>query len=118
MRKPKATKTLARKLRAIRLWKGLSQGKILRIVLPEAEAAHRALISQWENAKREPSRQALIRYKQFAGITFEELLLDEMDLPAHIQRFAYSYDGDIRKKRSERSTNRATEKGSHPSAGL
>ena len=56
MRKSKATKTLARKLRDIRLWKGLSQGEILRIVLPEAEATHRALVSQWENAKREPSR--------------------------------------------------------------
>ncbi len=101
MRKSKATITLANKLRAIRLWKDLSQGEIIRIVLPEAEAPHRALVSQWEHAKREPPRQALIRYRQLAGITFEELLIDERELPEHIQIYADKYQGDIRIQRGE-----------------
>lgn len=99
MKKSKATRTLAGKLRAIRLWKDLSQSDILRLVYPEADESHRALVSQWENARREPPRQALIRYKQIAGVSFDELLIDENDLPEDINRYAYKYDGDVRKKR-------------------
>ena len=100
MRKKQATQTLADKLRAIRLWKGLSQRDVLNIVMPEAEPAHRALVSQWEHAKREPSRQVLIRYRHLAGITFDELLIDDLELPEHIQRHAGKYRGDIRNKRN------------------
>lgn len=98
MRKQRATKPLAQKLRTIRLYKNLSQGAILTLVYPEADHSQRALVSQWENAKREPSRQVLIRYKQLAGISFEELLIDENKLPADIARFIQEYQGDIRKK--------------------
>ncbi len=81
---PRATTALAEKLRTIRLWKQLSQTEILRIVIPDADPAHRALVSQWENQIREPSRRTLIRYARFAEISLEELLVDERELPERI----------------------------------
>lgn len=85
---PRSTFVLANKLRAIRLDKGLSQSALLKIVAPGLPAAQRARISQWEAAKRYPYSDALIRYARFAQIPLEELLLDELELPARLNSAA------------------------------
>lgn len=102
MRKPKSIellKTLAAKLRAIRFSKNMSQTDVITLVYPEVDETQRSLISQWENAAREPGRQILIRYARLADISLEELLIDEIALPSHVTGAAGGYTGDIRKKR-------------------
>lgn len=102
MRKPKTVallKPLARKLRAIRFWKDMSQEDILINVYPEANDEHRALVSQWENARREPLRHVLIRYARLADTTLEQIMIDDVPLPAHITRDFERFGGDIRRKR-------------------
>lgn len=102
MRKTKTTadlKPLAEKLRAIRLIRDMSQTDIFALVYPKADETHRAMVSQWENALREPDRKVLIRYARIAGISLEELLVDEIALPLHITGGYDKRRGDIRKKR-------------------
>jgi transcriptional regulator with XRE-family HTH domain len=86
MREQKKTIVLGKKLLAIRLWRGLSQTQILHRVFPRANSnsEQRAMVSQWEHGEREPSRETLINYAGFAGITLEELMIDSKLLPPHI----------------------------------
>lgn len=53
--------------------------------MPGSDASNRARVSQWEHGKREPSREALVRYSRVGGVTLEALLDDELELPAHIR---------------------------------
>lgn len=99
MRRSRATVPLAKKLCAIRLWKDLTQGEILKIVYPETDENYRAYVSQWENATREPRREILVRYARLADIELERLLRDDLDLPPPITDGTDRYDGDIRRKR-------------------
>lgn len=102
MRKPKTVaslRPLAKKLHAIRFWKDLTQAEMLPVIYPKANRSHRALISQWELAMREPLRHILIRYARLADISLEEIMIDEVPLPAHITRDFKRFGGDIRKKR-------------------
>lgn len=97
MRKVRPTNVLARKLRAIRLRKGLSQTEMFAVAFPEAEVNNRAMVSQWEKGIREPFRQVLIRYARFAGVTLDELFDDSIPLPAH-----FHCDAQIKEDLSER----------------
>lgn len=100
MRKPKTAeslKTLAEKLCRIRSWKQMSQSDIISVVYPEVDESQRSLVSQWENANREPGRQILIRYARLARISLDQLLIDEIDLPAHIAGDRRHPNGGFRK---------------------
>lgn len=72
---------LAEKLRRIRIGLDLSQTQMVKklnytkgsLVAPE--------ISDFENDKREPPLPLLLRYARVSGVTVEEIIDDEMDLP-------------------------------------
>jgi transcriptional regulator with XRE-family HTH domain len=84
MRKRKVTVVLGKKLRAIRLWKGITQTEMLQMVLPDGIDEQRARVSQWEKGTRQPPIKAQIIYAQIGGIPLEDLLNDERKLPAHL----------------------------------
>lgn len=87
MRQRKLSPVLGGKLLAIRHAAGMSQGKMLQLVMPGAHESNRVRVSQWERGIREPSREALVRYSRVVGgVTLEALLDDELELPAHIKR--------------------------------
>ena len=81
---------LGQKLRAIRLWMNLSQAEMLRLVAPEKNKHHRALISQYETGRNEPSLAVLNRYAGCAGVSIETLGDDEMELPREIKKWSSS----------------------------
>ena len=67
---------LARKLRQVRTKAGLSQSEIAK----ELGVKDRALISQYETGKRQPSLPVLLRYARLGGVTMEALVDDKMKL--------------------------------------
>lgn len=74
---------LAKKLRQIRHVLGLSQSELVRRLDP-AENMHYGRISEYELGKREPSLWVLLAYARVAGIHLEDLVDDEVDLPAEL----------------------------------
>lgn len=84
MRKRTITIILGKKLRHIRLWKGITQTEMLQLVMPDGVEGHRACISQWEKGLRQPPIDAQIIYAQIADIPLENLLVDEQNLPEHL----------------------------------
>lgn len=84
MRKRTVTIILGKKLRHIRLWKGITQTEMLQLVMPDGIEGHRARVSQWEKGLRQPPIDAQIIYAQIAGIPLENLLIEEQNLPAHL----------------------------------
>lgn len=77
---------LGEKLRRIRIHYRLTQGEMLRLVNPtEFDDNNRARVSQYERSERALSLIELYNYAQFAGVTMETLVDDELDLPAWIR---------------------------------
>lgn len=68
---------LARKLRRVRVRSGLSQSEIAK----ELGVTDRALISQYESGKRQPSLPVLLKYARLAGTIVDVLIDDKAKLP-------------------------------------
>jgi transcriptional regulator with XRE-family HTH domain len=74
---------LPEKLRAIRDALGLSQSEMLkRLGVEELIDSYR--ISEFETGKREPPLLMMLRYARVAGVYLEEIIDDELDLPAKL----------------------------------
>jgi transcriptional regulator with XRE-family HTH domain len=74
---------LASKLRQLRHGLGLSQSEMVRRVDPE-EIMQYGRISEYERGKREPSLWVLLAYARAACIHLEDIVDDEIDLPAKL----------------------------------
>ena len=74
---------LAAKLRAIREALGLSQTQMLARLGLE-DNMHYGRISQYENDEREPALTTLLSYARVAGIHLEDIVDDDLDLPAKL----------------------------------
>jgi transcriptional regulator with XRE-family HTH domain len=67
---------LARKLRQVRTMAGLSQSEIAK----ELGVKDRALISQYETGKRQPSLPVLLKYARLVRVTMDVLVDDKLKL--------------------------------------
>jgi len=79
-------KRLASKIRQVRLLLGLTQEQLaglLNHIDSPPQAGH---ISEFEVGRREPSLLFLLALSRLAGVTVEQLVDDEMDLPAKLPR--------------------------------
>ena len=76
-------KRLAEKLRQIRLALGLSQTEMHRR-LETDETILYTRISDYELDKNEPSLMTILTYARAAGVHMEDLINDELDLPAKL----------------------------------
>lgn len=74
---------LAGKLRQIREGLGLSQTRML-VRLGFEDTMHYGRISQYENDEREPTLITLLAYARVAGIHLEDIVDDDLDLPAKL----------------------------------
>jgi transcriptional regulator with XRE-family HTH domain len=74
---------LAEKLRYIRTTLELTQGELLRRLDVEGLATQ-SKISEFESGAREPSLLILLQYSRLAGLHMEDLVDDEVDLPAKL----------------------------------
>jgi len=74
---------LAEKLREIRLSLGLSQTQMLK-QLEMQERLHYGRISEYESGKREPTLMTILQYARAACIHMEDIVDDELDLPAKL----------------------------------
>ena len=74
---------LAEKLLQIRVALGLSQTEMHRRLGLEEEVGY-TIISKYELARNEPPLTTLIRYARVAGVHLEDLVDDELDLPAKL----------------------------------
>ena len=74
---------MASKLREIREKLGLSQSQML-ARLDLKEKMHYGRISQYENDEREPSLITVLAYAHVAGVHLEDIVSDDLDLPAKI----------------------------------
>jgi transcriptional regulator with XRE-family HTH domain len=74
---------LAEKLRQIRNGLELSQSEMLRrLGVEELISYHQ--ISRYETGDREPPLKILLQYARIAGVHVEDLIDDELDLPAKL----------------------------------
>jgi transcriptional regulator with XRE-family HTH domain len=76
-------KRLAEKLLRVRIALGLSQNEILRQLGAEEEIS-RGSISNYELGEREPPLYILLGYARLAGVCLDELIDDDLDLPAKL----------------------------------
>jgi transcriptional regulator with XRE-family HTH domain len=67
---------LAQKLRRIRVRAGMSQTEIAK----RLGVKDRALISQFESGKRQPSLPVLLKYARLAGVSTDVLIDDKVKL--------------------------------------
>jgi transcriptional regulator with XRE-family HTH domain len=74
---------LGDKLRQIRQGLGLSQSQML-AKLGLEETMHYGRISQYENDEREPTLMTLLAYSHVAGVHLEDIVSDDLDLPAKL----------------------------------
>ena len=74
---------LASKLRQIREALELSQTQML-VRLGLEDSMHYGRISQYENDEREPALTTLLAYARVAGVHLEDIVDDELDLPAKL----------------------------------
>ena len=74
---------LAEKLTHIRNALGLSQTEMLRR-LGLDESMKYARISEYEQGQREPNLMTLLAYARVAGVHMEDIVDDELDLPAKL----------------------------------
>lgn len=72
---------LAEKLLYIRTALGLSQSEMLRRLGAESRMDYYR-ISEFESGKGEPSLIVLLEYARAAGVRMEDIVDDEIDLPA------------------------------------
>lgn len=90
---------LGSKLRQIRQGLGLSQSQMLARLGLE-ETMHYGRISQYENDEREPTLMTLLAYSHVAGVHLEDIVSDDLDLPAKLPG-GLNYQG-LRHKPSRR----------------
>lgn len=76
-------KRLAVKLLSVREALGLSQNGLIRH-LGLVGSLSRGSISEFETGRREPSLLVLLRYARAAGISIDDLVDDEIDLPKRL----------------------------------
>jgi transcriptional regulator with XRE-family HTH domain len=76
---------LAEKLLHIRRALGLSQNEIIRRLEMQDEITQ-SRISGYELGTREPSLPTLLKYARVAGISTDDLIDDELNLPAKLPR--------------------------------
>lgn len=76
---------LGQKLAQIRDALELSQEGMVRLLAPRGKLT-RNDISKYERAVREPSLLMLLRYARIAGVSVDELLDDELELPQKLGR--------------------------------
>lgn len=76
---------LAEKLVQIRMALGLSQSEMLRRLDVEDQIDYTA-ISKYELGRNEPTLIILLRYARVAGVHMEDLVDDELDLPAKLPK--------------------------------
>jgi transcriptional regulator with XRE-family HTH domain len=76
-------KRLAEKLRYIRESLNLTQSELLRRLDIEGLATQ-SKISEFESGGRDPSLLILLQYSRLAGVHMEDLVDDEIDLPAKL----------------------------------
>jgi len=74
---------LSQKLRQIRIDLGLSQIEMIRRLGFE-DSMHVGRISEYELSTREPSLLVLLAYARVAGIHLEQIVDDDLDLPARL----------------------------------
>ncbi|HEX8181440.1 MAG TPA: helix-turn-helix transcriptional regulator [Pyrinomonadaceae bacterium] len=74
---------LAEKLLQIRLGLGLSQSEMLKR-LDVADRIAYTQISRYETGSHEPPLQILLQYARAAGVHLEDIVDDELDLPAKL----------------------------------
>ncbi len=79
---------LAGKLRQIRLALGLTQSEMLKRLGVE-DQIDSARISGYELGLREPPLMILLQYARVAGVYVEDLIDDELDLPAKLPGTAH-----------------------------
>jgi transcriptional regulator with XRE-family HTH domain len=80
--RPRPT-NLRHKLRQIRIELGLSQVKMIER-LGFGDSMHVARISEYEQGLREPSLHVLLAYGRVARVHLEQLIDDNLDLPARL----------------------------------
>jgi transcriptional regulator with XRE-family HTH domain len=78
---------LAEKLKQIRLSLGLSQTEMHRRLRAEEEIPY-TRISDYELDKNEPSLMTVLAYARVARVRMEEIVDDELDLPARFNTAA------------------------------
>jgi transcriptional regulator with XRE-family HTH domain len=76
-------KRLAEKLRQIRLELGLSQTEMHRRLETEEKILY-TRISDYELDKNEPSLMTILAYARLAGVHVEDIIDDQLDLPAKL----------------------------------
>ena len=76
-------KRLASKLLQIRNGLGLTQAEIVRRLGVENKIED-TTISKYELDKREPPLEILLKYSRLAGVPVEDIIDDELDLPAKL----------------------------------
>ena len=74
---------LGEKLLQIRMALGLSQSEMLRRLGYE-ESVHYTRISDYERDQRVPPLPLVLEYARAAGVHMEDLIDDELDLPAKL----------------------------------
>jgi|SRR5436190_11315668 len=74
---------LAEKLRQIRFSLGLSQTEMHRRLGLEDEVEY-TNISKYELGRNEPPLSTLLQYARIAGVHLEDIVDDELDLPARL----------------------------------
>jgi transcriptional regulator with XRE-family HTH domain len=74
---------LAEKLQQIRLSLGLSQSEMLRRLGVQDLIAY-TKISHYELGRREPPLPILLQYARVAGVCIDQLVDDELELPAKL----------------------------------
>ena len=72
---------LASKLKRLRIKLELSQDEMVKRLNYTEGFVSRSHISEFERGKREPSLPLLVRYARLAGLTVDELVDDDSDLP-------------------------------------
>src|ERR1043166_8607620 len=91
---------LPEKLLQIRLALGLSQSELLRRLGLEEQMDYRR-ISEFERGTTEPHLTVLLQYARAAGVHMEDIVDDELDLPAKLPGNV-RYKGIKRKSASRR----------------
>lgn len=105
-RKKLSPRRLGEKIRQIRWYFHLTQGKMLLIVNPlETTEENRARIGQYERGIRVPSLVEVKNYADHAGISIEILTNDDLELPDAIRR-AKNPKSKSRRTRTKNSSGR------------
>jgi transcriptional regulator with XRE-family HTH domain len=81
MAKRAVPKKLAKKLRQVRVRRGLSQAEMVKALNYKATPLRASQISTYEHGKREPPLMLLLAYARFAGVSMETLVDDRLTLP-------------------------------------